>query len=168
MVAPLMVVMGVSGSGKSTVGARLASRQRLPFCEGDSLHSADCIAKLRTGTPLTDQDREPWLDRINVWLRAQAAGGVVSCSALRRTYRDRLRDGLAQALQFVLLDPPPDVLARRLTNRVGHFMPAELLSSQLSTLERPAAGESALKVGGDEPVEVIVSAVLSWIDANPS
>ncbi len=161
---PLVVVMGVSGSGKSTVAKLLAQRLRVPFEEGDDLHSAAAVAKMHAGHPLTDRDRAPWLDRVNAWLRGQAeAGGVVSCSALRRRYRDRLRRGLGRHVAFVLLDPPAAVLKHRLARRRGHFMPAKLLGSQLATLERPGRTEQALTLSGRGGPAALTEAALDWV-----
>jgi gluconokinase len=130
--------MGVAGSGKSTVGVLLAARLGVPFVDGDALHPASNVAKMAAGIPLDDADRAPWLDAVG----ARLAQGrvVVACSALRRAYRDRLRDA-APAAQFVLLHGTRALLASRLTARVDHFMPAVLLDSQLATLELPTPGE---------------------------
>lgn len=162
---PLVVVMGVSGSGKSTVAIALARRLGLPFCEGDDLHPPANVAKMQAGQPLDDADRAPWLAALNDWMQAHRGGGVVSCSALRRRYRDRLREGLEPPPAFVLLDPPRAVLERRAAARPGHFMPASLLDSQLATLEQPDADEHALRLEGDEPAEVMVEKVIDWIAA---
>lgn len=159
---PVIVVMGVSGSGKSVVGTLLARRLAVPFCEGDELHPAANVAKMKAGHPLDDHDRAPWLDRIAAWIADQRGGGVVSCSALKRAYRDRLRRGQTVAPTFVLLDPPRAVLARRLAGRTGHFMPASLLDSQLATLERPAPDGHALRLTRDEDPEAIVDAIVAW------
>ena len=160
---PLVVVMGVAGCGKSTVGARLAQHLGVPFCEGDVLHPAANIEKMRAGQPLDDEDRRPWLVRVNRWLREQDAGGVVSCSALRRRYRDRLREGLDGALRVVLLDPPRRELERRLAVRTSHFMPPSLLDSQLAGLEPPDAGEQALRLAGPGSPEQLVEEVVGWL-----
>lgn len=161
--SPLVVVMGVSGSGKSTVAIELARRLGVPFCEGDDLHPPANVAKMKAGHPLDDTDRAPWLAALNAWMRAHRRGGVVSCSALRRLYRDRLREGLEPAPAFVLLDPPRAVLERRMAARRGHFMPASLLDSQLATLERPEADEHALRLEGDEETGAMVDTVLAWL-----
>ncbi len=161
--SPLIVVMGVTGSGKSTVAAALARHLGVAFCEGDVLHPASSIAKMHSGTPLDDADRGPWLTRVNFWLRAQQAGGVVACSALKRIYRDRLREGIGDRLAFVLLDPPSEVLASRLDARVGHFMPAALLGSQLEALERPTLDEHALRLTGGACVCTQVTLAASWL-----
>ena len=155
--------MGVSGSGKSTVGAALAARLGVPFCEGDSLHPVANVAKMRAGAPLDDADRAPWLDRVNAWLRGLQAGGVVGCSALRRRHRDRLRDGVAGRLAFVFLDPPAWELERRLSVRRGHFMPAGLLASQLETLEPPGPEELSLRPDDALPVADIVEEATAWL-----
>lgn len=158
--------MGVTGSGKSTVAAALAQRLGAAFCEGDDLHPATNIAKMHSGAPLDDADRAPWLTLINAWLRAQQAGGVVSCSALKRAYRDRLREGIAERLAFVLLDPSREVLANRLDGRTGHFMPTALLGSQLETLERPELDEHALRLTGAARVCTEVALAASWLAAS--
>lgn len=160
--------MGVAGSGKSTVGTRLAQHLATPFCEGDALHPAVNVEKMRAGLPLTDDDRTPWLARVNQWLREQDAGGVISCSALRRRYRDHLRDGLPGALKVVLLDPPRRELERRLAARTSHFMPPSLLDSQLAALEPPDDDEHALRLVGSGSPEQLVEAVVGWLRRNGS
>ncbi|PXA85541.1 gluconate kinase [Nostoc sp. 3335mG] len=155
--------MGVSGSGKSTVAIELARRLGVPFCEGDDLHPPANVAKMKAGQPLDDTDRAPWLAAINDWMRAHLGGGMVSCSALRRRYRDRLREGLEPPPAFVLLDPPRAVLEQRMAARRGHFMPASLLDSQLATLERPEGDEHALRLEGDDPSDVMVETALDWL-----
>ncbi|MEU7632131.1 gluconokinase [Nocardia sp. NPDC049220] len=138
---PVIVVMGVSGSGKSTVGARLAAALDVEYAEGDDFHPAANIAKMTAGTPLDDADRAPWLDAVAAWLAQHAdRGGVVSCSALKRIYRDRLRTSAPETF-FLHLAAPKDELARRMTGRRGHFMPSSLLDSQLAALEPLAADE---------------------------
>ncbi|WP_174298662.1 gluconokinase [Sphingomonas bacterium] len=143
-----IVVMGVSGAGKTEVGRRLAAMLGVPFCEGDALHPAANIARMAAGIALTDEDRAPWLDRVAAWL-ADHPTGVAACSALRRAYRDRLRgsaSGPKRETLFVLLDVPEALLRARMLHRPGHFMPASLLDSQLATLERPGADEWAIVV----------------------
>lgn len=130
--------MGVAGSGKSTVGALLAARLGLPFVDGDALHPPANVAKMAAGIPLDDDDRAPWLDAVGD--RLASGGVVVACSALRRAYRDRLREA-APAARFVLLHGTRELLAARLGARTDHFMPAALLDSQLATLELPTPGE---------------------------
>ena len=161
----LIVVMGVSGSGKSIVGARLASRLDIPFCEGDDLHPIANIAKMTAAHPLDDDDRAPWLDHINHWMHAHQDGGVVSCSSLRRCHRDRLRRGLTSEPTFVLLDPPAATLNNRLAMRRGHFMPATLLESQLATLERPTPDECALRLLGDRNLDELLDEIIDGLTA---
>ena len=159
----MIVVMGVSGAGKSVVGAALARALDAPFCEGDTLHPPGNVAKMREGTPLTDADRAPWLDRVAAWMVAHP-DGVVTCSALKRRYRDRLRLAAPTAC-FVLLDAPKAVLAERLAHRLGHFMPATLLASQLATLEPPGADEQAVTVAAEGGAEATVARILAALRA---
>ena len=143
MPAPAIVVMGVSGCGKSSVAAGLAEALGADLIDGDDLHSAESVAKMRAGIPLTDADRWPWLDRIGARLTKATQGErglVIACSALKRVYRDRLR-AAAPGLRFVFLDGSAELIAERLARRAGHYMPAGLLASQLQTLERPQADE---------------------------
>ncbi|MGE0861033.1 MAG: gluconokinase [Gammaproteobacteria bacterium] len=170
MAAPLeprvVVVMGVSGCGKTTVGQALATRLGGAFLEGDALHTAASIAKLRAGQALDDEDRAPWLSAIAAWIArtsAEHAWGVVACSALRRRYRDTLRAAVPHALPFVLLEPPAWVLRERLRRRTGHFMPASLLDSQLRTLERPTADECALIVAAALDVAGTCERIVRWL-----
>jgi len=151
-----VVVMGVSGSGKTTVGAALADALGLRFVDGDALHPAANVAKMAAGIPLDDADRAPWLDAIGAVLAAGPV--VVACSALKRAYRDRLR-AAAPGLQLVFLDGDPALLASRMTARPGHFMPASLLDSQLATLERPESDEHALTADIARPAGEIVTAL---------
>lgn len=153
--------MGVSGSGKTTVGQALAERLGRPFTDGDDLHPESNVRRMAAGIPLTDDDRWPWLDAVGAVL----AGGahVVACSALRRAYRDRLR-AAAPGIALVLLDAPRDVLAARLTDRPGHFMPASLLDSQLQTLERPGPGEEVLTLDAARPVGQLVDEIAAWLE----
>ena len=154
--APLLVVMGVSGSGKSTVGAALAQRLRVPFADADDFHPPANIAKMSAGEALDDDDRVPWLEAIGAWLAAHdAEGGVVSCSALKRSYRDQLRRH-APRLQLVHLHGSREVIARRQASRPGHFMPASLLASQFATLEPLAEDEHGIVLDVDQSVDAIV------------
>ena len=142
--APRLVVMGVSGCGKSTVGQMLASALKLPYVEGDELHPPRNIALMAAGTPLTDADRDAWLAAVAQAINdAGERGIVISCSALKRLYRDRLRQA-ARSLRFIHLHGTPELLASRMTQRQGHYMPASLLQSQLLTLEVPGDDEEAL------------------------
>ncbi len=161
----VIVIMGVAGSGKSLVAARLADRLAVPFCEGDDLHPAANIARMHAGIPLDDAARAPWLARVAAWIGEHPAGGVVTCSALRRGYRDRLRQDQAVVPSFVLLDPSRAVLARRLAARHGHFMPASLLDSQLATLEPPGPDEHPMAVDVAGTVAEIADDILRRIGA---
>ena len=140
---PVVVTMGVSGTGKSSIAGELARILGVPWIDGDDLHAPEAVARMRAGQPLGDADRWPWLDRIGARLADRAAapdGIVVACSALRRAYRERLRVA-APGLCFVFLDGPPELIRQRLARRRGHYMPPALLDSQLLTLERPDASE---------------------------
>jgi len=162
---PVIVIMGVSGSGKSVVGRALSVRLNVPFCEGDNLHPAANIAKMKMGNPLDDVDRAPWLARVASWIKDHPGGGVVTCSALRRRYRDRLREDQLVLPSMVLLDPPPAVVKWRLDGREAHFMPASLLYSQLRTLELPSADEEVLVLAGTKPPELLVDQIDVWFSA---
>ncbi len=153
-----VVVMGVSGSGKSTVGAALARRLGVPFVDADGLHPPANIAKMAAGEPLDDDDRYPWLERVGGWLADHREGGVVSCSALKRQYRDQLR-GHCPRVRFLHLSGSADVIGRRLAARTGHFMPAALLRSQLDTLEPLGAGEAGVTVDIDKDLDAIIAIV---------
>jgi gluconokinase len=144
----IVVVAGVSGSGKSTVGALLAGQLGWPFTDGDSLHPASNIAKMSSGMPLTDEDRLPWLRRIADWMDVQILTGqsaVVVCSALKRSYRDLLTDRRAQ-VRIAFLEVGREVVAERLAARHGHFFDARLLDSQFADLEPPEPDEKAVVV----------------------
>ncbi|SEG57997.1 gluconate kinase, SKI family [Actinacidiphila yanglinensis] len=158
---PLIVVMGVSGSGKTTIGGMLAARLGVPYAEADDFHPAANIAKMAAGRPLDDDDRAPWLDTIAGWLAGRGArGGVVSCSALRRRYRDRLR-AAAPGVVFVHLDGSPELVAARLGARTGHFMPPALLASQFEALEPLEPGEAGMVVPIDGEAERTVERILA-------
>lgn len=160
---PVIVVMGVSGSGKTTVGAMLAERLGVPYAEADEFHPPRNIAKMSSGRPLDDADREPWLDAIAAWIVERGdRGGVVSCSALRRRYRDRLRAD-APDVFFLHLDGPPGLIASRLAARIEHFMPSGLLRSQLDALEPLTPDEAGAVVsieGGPQRITDRAMAVL--------
>ncbi|MFD0361462.1 gluconokinase [Nocardia sp. GCM10030253] len=154
--APVVVVMGVSGCGKSTVGRLLAETLHVEYAEGDDFHPEQNIAKMAAGVPLTDADRAPWLDIVAGWLaRRQGRGGVVSCSALQHSYRDRLR-AAAPEVFFVHLAASRDELAHRMASRRGHFMPSSLLDSQLAALEPLSADERGIMVDATRaPAELV-------------
>jgi carbohydrate kinase (thermoresistant glucokinase family) len=142
------VVMGVSGAGKSTLGAALAQRLGWAFQEGDDFHPPANVAKMAAGVPLTDADRAPWLAAIKAWIDGRLAsgqGGVITCSALKRVYRDRVVAGHA-GVRLVYLTGSHDLIAGRVAARRGHFMPPALLGSQFAALEAPDADEGAIIV----------------------
>ncbi|MEV8212399.1 gluconokinase [Leifsonia sp. NPDC077715] len=158
-----VVVMGVSGSGKTTVGERVAARLGVPFVDGDALHPPANVAKMASGTPLDDDDRAPWLRAIGETLAGTAPEGVVvACSALKRSYRDLIRAEAPGAV-FAELDGTREVLAARMAARPGHFMPVALLDSQLATLEPLQADEAGMRLdvslAPDELAATIADAV---------
>ncbi|MEV7089988.1 gluconokinase [Streptomyces sp. NPDC093085] len=153
----VVVVMGVAGTGKTAVGTLLAAALGVPYAEGDDLHPPENIAKMSAGTPLEDADRWPWLDTVGAWAAGRAGrGGVITCSALRRVYRDRLR-AAAPGLVFLHLDGDREVVGRRMAARLGHFMPTALLDSQFATLEPLEDGERGVAVGVEGTPEEIVA-----------
>lgn len=151
--------MGVSGSGKTTIGERLAAALDMRFVDGDSLHPVSNVEKMTAGIPLTDEDRWPWLDAVGAVLAEE--GVVVACSALRRTYRDRLR-GCAPDLRLVYLHAPRELLAERMSHR-DHFMPVDLLDSQFATLEEPAPDEHAIAIDVAVTVDKSVAAAVQGL-----
>ena len=157
-----IIVMGVSGSGKSTIGALLAEALGWPCADADGFHPAANVAKMAAGTPLTDEDRWPWLDAIAAHIGASRTAGqpvVVACSALRRAYRERLRAGHGDLI-FLHLAGAPAVIAERQAARQGHFMPPSLMASQFATLEDPAEEVDAVTVSvSASPHEVVVAAI---------
>ena len=160
-----LVVMGVSGVGKSSVAAEIVSRTGWAFVEGDDLHPEANRAKMAAGTPLDDTDRWPWLRRIAAWIGEQEAAGrdaVVTCSALKRSYRDLLRDG-HPSVRFVHLLAARELLQTRVDNRRGHYMPPSLLGSQLATLEPLDADEPGFGVDTDRTPSEIAADVLARI-----
>jgi gluconokinase len=164
---PVIVVMGVSGSGKSTVGRLLAERLGVPYAEADDFHPAANIAKMSAGHPLNDADRAPWLDAIAAWIAERGdRSGVVSCSALRRRYRDRLRAD-APGLFFLHLDGSAELIASRLAARMRHFMPSGLLASQLEALEPLDADEEGAMVSITGGPQDIVERALAALPPRP-
>lgn len=161
-----IVVMGVSGSGKSTLGALLARALHCPFLEGDDFHDEAAVAKMRAGHALVDDDRWPWLDRLGRALEQTAAENgcaVATCSALRRSYRERLIAAAGNGTRFVLLDNDRDELLRRLSDRPGHYMPPSLLDSQLDTLERPGSDEPILALSSSAAPHDLCEAAVAWL-----
>ena len=153
--------MGVSGAGKTTIGQRFAGRLGWKFAEGDRLHPAENVAKMRSGQPLTDTDRTPWLasvaEVIDGW-RTRGECGVITCSALKRDYRRQII-GDRRDVRLVYLEGPQDLIAERLAARRDHFMPASLLDSQFATLEPPGPDENPITVSIDQPIELIVERI---------
>jgi gluconokinase len=162
MASPI-VVMGVSGSGKSTVGAALAQRLRVPFADADDFHPPANIAKMTAGHPLDDDDRLPWLESIGEWLAAHGDGGVMSCSALKRKYRDQLRRHCSD-IEFLHLEGTLDTIGRRQASRPGHFMPAALLASQFETLEPLEADEHGVAIDVDQSIDSIIESYINTTD----
>ncbi|WP_249138776.1 gluconokinase [Phycicoccus avicenniae] len=160
-----VVVMGVSGCGKSTVAQGISDAVGLPFAEADRFHPETNIAKMSAGTPLTDADRRPWLAELAAWMAAQAREGqstVMACSALRRSYRDILRHGPPQ-VQFVHLDGPADLIAARMSARPDHFMPPALLESQVATLEPLEPDEDGVVLDLRRDPETLVDEAVRWL-----
>jgi gluconokinase len=157
--------MGVSGSGKSVVGAALAERLGCRFIEGDRLHPPENVARMAGGLPLTDAHRAGWLDTIGTEIARSAGtgeGAIAACSALKLAYRDRLR-GFGSGLAFVFLDVDPDLARSRVGTRTGHFMPPSLVDSQFADLQRPAAGEGVLVLDARRPVAELVAAAAAFL-----
>ena len=154
-----LVIMGVSGCGKSSVGVGLATELGLIYRDGDDLHPLENVAKMRAGVALNDADRWPWLDRVG-WILKTQAPVVVGCSALKRAYRDRIRAAAGGSVCFVHLAGSKDVIAGRMAQRQGHYMPLSLLDSQFAALEPPEAEEKAISVSIDQPLNAIVAAIM--------
>ena len=157
---PLIVVMGVAGSGKTTIASGLAERLGVPFVEGDSLHPAANVKKMASGIPLTDEDRWPWLEAIGERMEVERVTGhgvVVSCSALRHVYRDCLRKKVNGKVHFILLDGSRELITGRMKQRKGHFMPPALLDSQFATLEKPTPDEHAVILDISHPIPALLA-----------
>jgi gluconokinase len=154
-----IVVMGVSGCGKSTVARALSERLGWPMAEGDDFHSVANKSKMAAGAPLTDEDRGPWLESLRDWIDRQPSHAIITCSSLKRSYRDVLRTARGR-IRFLHLDGSPQVLGQRMAARKGHFMPAALLISQLETLERLGPDEDGTVVDIDATESEIVDLAL--------
>ena len=164
----VLVVMGVSGCGKSTVAGLLAGRLGWDLAEGDDLHPEANVAKMAAGVPLDDADRRPWLERVARWIREHTdAGrsGVITCSALKRSYRDLLR---GPDVTFVFLHGSKELIASRLARRHGHYMPPALLDSQFATLEPPGEDEQAVTIEIDPSASVQADAIMEKLHLTPS
>ena len=160
--ARVILVMGVSGSGKTTVGAMLAGRLGWEFVDGDDFHSPANVAKMHAGHPLDDEDRWPWLDSVAAWIdavRRTGGRGIVACSALRRVYRERLAGG-REEVTVLFLEGDVEVVAARQAARPGHYMPASLVASQFATLEEPGEGERVIRVSVAPAPGVVVDEVM--------
>ena len=160
-----LVVMGVSGCGKSTVAEGVSSALGLVYADADRFHPPENVAKMSAGIPLDDADRWPWLRSLADWMSAEAESGrstVMACSALRRAYRDVLRSG-APVVEFIHLHGPAHVLAERMSSRGGHFMPARLLESQLSTLEPLGADEGGIVLDIRDDRATLVRQAVAWL-----
>jgi gluconokinase len=162
----LYVVMGVCGAGKTLIGSTFARELGVEFVEGDALHPPENVKRMAAGIPLTDEDRHGWLLAIAEQIRKAKRAGrglVISCSALKRKYRDLLRSEGAADVRFVYLAGTRELIAERLANRRGHFMPASLLESQLATLEEPSPHEQAWACDISEPPQTIVGKLLTRV-----
>ncbi|MEO1011184.1 MAG: gluconokinase [Bacteroidota bacterium] len=158
----IYVVMGVSGCGKSSVGKLLAQRLGVPFFDGDDFHSPENVKKMRAGNALNDSDREGWLDGLNLLAKRNLqSGAVIACSALKETYRSRLRREIGRSMRFVYLEGSFDIIWERLQKRKNHFMPVALLQSQFDALHPP---KNAITVSINKSPETILSEILQYID----
>lgn len=158
-----IVIMGVAGCGKSSVGEALSVLTQMPYRDGDDLHPAANVAKMSAGVPLNDQDRWPWLDLVGAAL-ARDAPLIIGCSALKRVYRDRIRRAAGGPVLFVHLAGSRAVIEARMALRQGHFMPVALLDSQFATLEPPGPGEAHLTVDINQPLPRIVARIVDALD----
>jgi gluconokinase len=163
---PILLVMGVSGSGKTTIGAMLAGRLGWTYAEADDFHPPANVEKMHAGIPLTDDDRRPWLAATADWMKEQTGPAVVTSSALKRKYRDLLREGRPD-LRLVYLEGDHDLIGKRLAARHGHFFPKQLLDSQFADLEAPGPDEDPVVVSVDGPPERIVGQIIERAELRP-
>ena len=157
------VIMGVAGCGKSTVGQALSKELGVPYRDGDDLHPKSNVDKMSAGIPLTDDDRAPWLALVGHELAAAHEGYMVGCSALKRSYRDQIRNAAGGEVVFLHLNGSRDVIAARMSQRTGHFMPTSLIESQFATLEPLIPEEHGIVVDIDQPIEALVGLLSSFI-----
>ena len=160
----VLICMGVSGAGKSTVAALVDRLLDWPFQEGDELHPPGNVEKMRHSIPLTDEDRWPWLDRCKAWIDEREAidgRGLITCSALKRIYRDKLIDGRRERVRLLYLKASRETLLDRLRHRTGHYMPVSLLDSQLATLEEPASDEDPIVVSVEQTAEQMTDEIIA-------
>jgi gluconokinase len=163
-----IVVMGVSGCGKSCLGDLLAQALGVPFVEGDAYHTSECRERMRSGIALTDADRASWLQRLATAMQSKDGGGVLSCSALKRRYRDHLRSSLA-GVRFLYLDVPPQVAADRVQSRGDtHYFPSTLVQSQFDALEPPEGEADVLWLDAREPLPHLLERASAWLAASRS
>ncbi len=165
----VLICMGVSGAGKSTVALAIDERLGWPLQEGDELHPPANIAKMSHSIPLTDEDRWPWLERCKAWIDERLADGgrgLITCSALKRSYRDYLVDGRTEAVRILYLHASRDLLADRLARRQGHYMPPTLLDSQLAALEEPQPDEHPIVVDVGRPPDETIEEILDRLRRN--
>ncbi len=161
VVAQKIVIMGVSGCGKSSVGAALAEKLGTTYVDGDDLHPAANIAKMSAGIPLNDEDRWPWLALVGDSLAKSEGTAIIGCSALKRVYRDTIRAKVSESVLFIHLAGSKELIAGRMGKRAGHFMPGTLLDSQFATLEPPQSDELALTVSIDQSLDGIIATILT-------
>ena len=161
----IIFIMGVSGSGKSTIGELLAAKTNLPFFDADDFHPIENVEKMKAGKPLNDSDRAPWLDRLNELAKQELAkkGAIITCSALKEKYRIRLEDGLSQKTEWIFLNGDFQMILDRINQRANHYMPVSLLQSQFDALEMP---ENAFEVDIALSPNQIVEAILSKLGRN--
>ncbi|MEY9325537.1 gluconokinase [Sinorhizobium fredii] len=158
-----MVLMGVAGCGKSSVGAALAARLGAVYRDGDDLHPAENIAKMSKGIPLEDADRWPWLSRVGEALAAGTGPTIIGCSALKRAYRQHIESTAGAPVTFIHLAGTVEVIEKRMKERQGHFMPPALLASQFAALEPPGPDENATSVDIDQPLDAVVEAIAAQL-----
>jgi len=157
---PLIVVMGVCGCGKTTIGTMLGQALGADFIDGDKLHPKANVDKMASGSPLNDEDRRPWLRKVGEALDQSDSGRIIACSALKRQYREQITEAAGRPVFFILLAGSKSTLTERMKSRIGHFMPPALLDSQLQTLETPGDDEFAAVIDGDQSLDAVFEAAL--------